>query len=113
VKLVENGMQVMEEKPAELMVSKAMNFVDKTQINSAEMIAKSMELADKVKENPTDAMLNMIVNVVANQILEGPNALQLAHATAQKSEAMHNGTPLLSDSILSTAIGLVNTGLQE
>ena len=71
-----------------------------------------MELADKVKENSTDAMLNTIVSIAANQNLKEPNALQLAHATAQNSEAMHNGTPLNSNSILSTAIGLVNTGLQ-
>ena len=62
-KSVEDGMQTMNQNPAELMISKAMNFVDdKAQINSAELIAKSKEL---VNYNPTDSLLAGSVNMVS------------------------------------------------
>ena len=66
VELVEDGMETMNQNPAELMVSKAMDFVDdKVQINSAKLIAKSKELVDQVKDNPTDSLLTGSMNMVA------------------------------------------------
>ena len=117
VKFVEDGIQTvtMNQNPAELMVSKAMDFVDdKAQINAAELIANSRELVDKVKENPTDMLLAGTMNVVGNAVAnhEGPNGMQLTYPTGQTSEAMHDATSTTTSSMLSTATGMIRTGLQ-
>ena len=117
VELVEDGMQTINQNPAELMVSKAMDFVDdKAQINSAELIAKSKELVDQVNENPTDSLLagsmNVIGNTVGNGNVEGQNVMQLVYPHGHNSEAMHDAASMSTSSMLSAATGMVNTGLQ-
>ena len=117
--LVEDGMQTINQNPAELMVSRAMDFVDdKAQINSAELIGKSKELVDQVKDNPTDSLVtrsvNMMGNAVLNDNLEGPNAMQSVYPTGQLQtpEVMHDATSICTSSMVSTAMGMVSTGLQ-
>ena len=104
MKLVGDGIQTM----------KAMDFVDdKAQINSAEFIARSKGLVDTVRENPTEPLMagsmNMTGNTVANENFEGTNALQ---SLGHNSEAMHNAELMSTGSMLSTAMEMVNTGLQ-
>lgn len=120
VELVEDGMQATNHKPAEFMVTEAMDFVDdKAQINSAELIAKSKEAVNEVKENPTNLLLaastNMIGNTVtaANQNLERSNALQLAYAARQDCEVLDDGAmAYASSNVLSAAMGMASNGLQ-
>ena len=72
MELVEDGMQTINQNPSELMVSKAMEFVDdKAQINSAKLITKSKELVDQVKKNPTDSLLAGSMNVIGNTVANG------------------------------------------
>ena len=119
VELVEDGIETMNQNPAKLMVSKAMDFVDeKAQINSGELIAKSKELVDQVKNNSTDSLLtgsmNMIGNAVLSDNLEGPNAVQSVYPTGQlqTSEVMHDATLMSAGSMVSTTMGMVGTDLQ-
>ena len=113
-KSVEDGMQVMSQNPAEVMVSKAVDFVDdKAQIYSAELIAESKELVDTVRQNPTDSLLtgsmNMIGNEVVNENLEGINVIQ---STGPSSEMIHDAESLSTSSLLSTVMGMFDIGLQ-
>ena len=111
---VEDGMQAMSRNPAGIMVSKTMDFVDDmAQINCAELIAKSKGLVDTVRQNPIEPLLagsmNMIGNAVANEIFEGTSVIQ---STGHNSEDIHDVESLPASSMLSTAMEMVNTGLQ-
>ena len=116
VELVEDGMETMNQNPAELMVSKAMDFVDeKAQINSAKLIAKSRQLVDQVKDNPTDSLLTGSMNMVSNAVNKGAeaqNIMQSVIPPGYTPKVSHNATSMSPSSMLSTAMGMVGTGLQ-
>jgi len=99
--LVASGAKVMQENPADLMLTKAMEAVDdKTQPNRASsMLAKSVEFIAAVKENPNEALLAASVGV-ADSIIS--NQLQNSDKTEQKAIR----------STLSTALDLAEAGMQ-
>jgi len=99
--LVASGAKVMQENPADLMLTKAMEAVDgKTQPNQASlMLAKSVEFIGAVKENPNKAFLAASVGV-ADSIVS--NQLQNSEKAEQKA----------ARSALSTALDLAEVGMQ-
>ena len=99
--LAASGAKVIQENPADVMLTKAMEVVDdKTQPNQASSIlAKSVEFVAAVKENPSETLLAASVGVADNIISK---QMQNSDKTQQKANR----------SMLSTALDLAEAGME-